>query len=36
MSTVNERRVLIPFENRTVYVEAGTTSAQRTVYATED
>lgn len=56
MSTVYERRMLIPFENRTlivpqdddartiyisaenrtVIVEASTTSAERTVYATED
>ena len=56
MSTVYERRVLIPFENRTimvdkdadsrtvyiaqenrtVFVQPATTSAERTVYATED
>ena len=56
MSTVYERRVLIPFENRTVtidrdadnrtvhvakenrtiFIERTTTSAERTVYATED
>jgi hypothetical protein len=33
MSTSAERRVIIPFENRTVYVDKAD-NAQRTVYAT--
>lgn len=35
-TTTAERTVLIPAENRTVYVEPQTTSAERTVYASED
>ena len=36
MSTQAERTILVPEENRTVYVEPKTTSAERTVYVSED
>jgi hypothetical protein len=35
-TTTAERTVLVDAENRVVYVEPGTTSAERTVYVTED
>tara|TARA_R100000654_G_scaffold75074_1_gene111134 strand:+ start:1490 stop:1600 length:111 start_codon:yes stop_codon:yes gene_type:complete len=36
MSTSAERTVIVPEENRIVFVQRQTTSADRTVYATED
>ena len=36
MSTSAERTYLIAEQNRKVYVERQSTSAERTVYATED
>ena len=36
MSTSASRTVRVPQENRIVFVERQSTSAERTVYATED
>lgn len=36
ITTPKERTVIVPEETRRVFVESDTTSADRTVYATED
>jgi hypothetical protein len=35
MSTVAERTVLIPFQNRTIYIERKSSAEERTVYISE-